>query len=218
MRLFAITRRWAWLMSFKRVVLVARTNPEQFGMNEVDVASLDSSIVIVEKLLFSSSFFSSILEQLAGTEQPDRFIKELAAVTLELIERASDRVNSDKERLSDKNTLLSSLCLTCLHSHLVPDITDRQLCTKAWEVHTQSSSPGDDDSLRLSRDDSGRSFVSRGSSLELRPCQKLLLRAIGKCLTLSTTRFRRSSSDSYHSQSVGSPSLRLYRRPQAVYL
>lgn len=123
------------LMSFKRVVLVLRTNPEQFGMNEVDVASLDSSIVIVEKLLFSSSFFSSILEQLAGTEQPDRFIKELAAVTLELIERASDRVNSDKERLSDKNTLLSSLCLTCLHSHLVPDITDRQLCTKAWEVH-----------------------------------------------------------------------------------
>ena len=40
-------------------------------MNEVDVASLDSSIVIVEKLLFSSSFFSSILEQLAGTEQTD---------------------------------------------------------------------------------------------------------------------------------------------------
>ena len=81
------------------------------------------------------------------------------------------------------------------------------------------SSPGDDDSLRPVQGRFWTLICLPGlESLELRPCQKLLLRAIGKCLTLSTTRFRRSSGDLYHSQSVGSPSLRLYRRPQAVYL
>ena len=123
------------LASFKRAVLLVRAKPEQFGMNEVDVVSLDSAIAIVEKQLFSASFFTSLLDQLTATEQPDRFIKELAATTLELLEDATTRVNTKAERLNDKLTLLSCICLTSLHSRLVPDIPDRKLCSKAWEVH-----------------------------------------------------------------------------------
>lgn len=123
------------LASFKRVVLLLHAKPEQFGMNEVDVVSLDSAISIVEKQLFTASFFTSLLDQLTATEQPDRFIKELAATTLELLEAAATRVNTKAERLSDKRTLLSCICLTLLHSRLVPDIPDRKLCSKAWEVH-----------------------------------------------------------------------------------
>lgn len=123
------------LASFKRAVLLVRAKPEQFGMNEVDVVSLDSAIAIVEKQLFSASFFTSLLDQLTATEQPDRFIKELAATTLELLEDATTRVNTKAERLNDKLTLLSCICLTSLHSRLVPDVPDRKLCSKAWGVH-----------------------------------------------------------------------------------
>jgi len=123
------------LMNFKRVVLLLRANPEQFGMNEVDVVSLDSAVAIVENQLLSSSVFASVLTQLTETEQPDRFIKELAGTTLELLESTTARLNTDTERLNDKRTLLSCLCLTILHSGLVPDIADRKLCMKAWEVH-----------------------------------------------------------------------------------
>jgi hypothetical protein len=104
-------------------------------MNEVDVVSLDSAVAIIENQLLSSSFFASVLTQLTETEQPDRFIKELAGTTLELLESTTARLNTDSERLNDKRTLLSCLCLTMLHSGLVPDIADRKLCMKAWEVY-----------------------------------------------------------------------------------
>ena len=124
----------ATLTSFKRAVLVLRAKPEQFGMSEVDVASLDSAIVIVEKQLFTCSFFASVLDQLTSTEQTDRFIKELAGAALELNEGAIARLNTKKELLNDKRTLLSTLCLTILHSRLILDIPDIKLCSKAWEV------------------------------------------------------------------------------------
>ena len=123
------------LMNFKRTVLVLRGDPPQFGMNEVDVSSLDSALSIVDKQLFASSFFSDVMSQLGETEQPDRFIKELAGVTLERIESTSLRVHTKAERLGDKHTLLSCLCLTILHSRLVPDMPDRKLCCRAWDVH-----------------------------------------------------------------------------------
>ena len=123
------------LMNFKRAVLVLRADPQQFGMNEVDVSTLDSALSIIDKQLFASSFFNDILCELEQTEQPDRFIKELAGATLECIESTSARVHSKAERVGDKRMLLSALCLTILHSRLVPDIPDRKLCTRAWEVH-----------------------------------------------------------------------------------
>lgn len=123
------------LMNFKRAVLVLRADPPQFGMNEVDVSSLDSALSIIDKQLFAASFFNDVLSELEQAEQPDRFIKELAGATLECIESTCARVHSKAERLGDKRTLLSAICLTVLHSRLVPDIPDRKLCLRAWEVH-----------------------------------------------------------------------------------
>ena len=73
------------LMNFKRAVLVLRADPPQFGMNEVDVSSLDSALSIIDKQLFAASFFNDVLSELEQAEQPDRFIKELAGATLKCI-------------------------------------------------------------------------------------------------------------------------------------
>jgi hypothetical protein len=123
------------LMTFKQAVLLIRSNPEQFSMNEVDITSLDAAISIVEKQLFTCSFFSAILEQLAGTQQSDRFIRELAGTTSELLGGILTRLNTQDESLCDKRSLTSCLCLTILHSRLVPDIVDRKLCADAWKAH-----------------------------------------------------------------------------------
>ena len=125
--------------AFRRMLSAIRATPASFPAEEVgDLEGIESIVDNLESRILAANAFDIIVDKLVGLMgeggHPQHFLDQMSKTAFDGVNEMTARLLTKGERPSDRTNLVSLMCLTVLHSRLVPLQVDQRLCKVVWDV------------------------------------------------------------------------------------